>query len=106
MLVFGEVLPGDSQTLLTEVQETCGCLIPTIIRIEDDVEMVAAPRENNTPIPVWVDEFPMFAVGGQRASHHKPKAHFHSSTHHTNHHAMQLGSHPYPQLKHFLDQDH
>ena len=105
LLVFGEVLPGDSQALPTEVQETCGYLVPAIVRIKDDVEMIAALRENNTPIPVWVDEFPMFAVGGQCTSHHKPKAHFCSSTHHANCHAMQLGSCPYPQLEHFMDQD-
>ena len=105
LLVFGEVLPGDSQTLPTKVQETCGCPVPTIIRIKDDVKMVAAPRENNTPIPVQVDEFPMFVVGGQCASRRKPKAYFHSFTRHTNHHAMQLGSRPYPQLESFMDQD-
>ena len=105
LLVFGEVLPGDSQTLLTEVQETCGCPVPAIIRIKDDVEMVAVPRENNTPIPVWVDEFPMFTVGGQCASRCKPKAHFHSSTCCANCHATQLGSCPYLQLEHFMDQD-
>ena len=105
LLVFGEVLPGDSQTLLADVQETCGYLVPAIVRIEDNVKMVAAPRENNTPILVWVDEFPMFAVGGQHASHHKPKAYSHSSTHCANHHAMQLGSRPYPQLEYFMDQD-
>ena len=105
LLVFGEALPGDSQALPVDVQETCGCPVPSTVRIEDDVEMVAAPQENNTPIPVWVDELPMFTVGGQRASCRKPKAHFRSSTRRTNRHPMQLSSHPYPQLEYFMDQD-
>ena len=105
LLVFGEVRLGDSQMLPTEVQETCSCSIPAVVRIKDNVKMVAVPRENNTPIPVWVDEFPMFMVGGQHTSCHKPKADFHSSTHCANRHAMQLGSCPYPQLEHFMDQD-
>ena len=105
LLVFGEVLPGDSQAMPADVRETCGCPVPSTVRIEDDVEMVAAPQENNTPIPVWVDELPMFAVGGQRASRRKPKAHFRSSTRRANRHAMQLGSRPYPQLEYFMDQD-
>ena len=52
LLVFGEALPGDTQSLPVEVQETCGCPVPTVVRIEDDIKMVAVPRENNTPIPV------------------------------------------------------
>ena len=77
LLVFGEVLPGDTQSLPVEVQETCGCPVPTIIRIEDDVEMVATPRENNTPIPVQVDELPSFSVRTPCASRGKSKAYFH-----------------------------
>ena len=105
LLVFSEVLPGDSQTLPADVQETCGCPVPSLVRIEDDIKMVAAPQENNTPIPVRVDELPMFVVGGQHASCRKPKAHFRSSTRCTNRHPMQLGSRAYPQLEYFMDQD-
>ena len=68
LLVFGKVLPGDTQSLPVKVQETCGCPVPAFIRIEDDVEMVAAPRENNTPIPVWVNELPSSSVRTPRAS--------------------------------------
>ena len=28
-----------SQTLPSKVQETCGCLVPAVVRIKDDVEM-------------------------------------------------------------------
>ena len=106
LLVFGEVLPGDSQALPVDVQETCGCPVPDVVRIEDDVEMVTTPRENNTPIPVWVDELPSFSVCTQRALRGKSKAYFRSSTHRANRHAMQLGSHPYPSHpRYFMDQD-
>ena len=84
LLVFGEVLPGDTQSLPVEVQETCGCPVPTVIRIEDDVKMVAAPRENNTPIPVP----PRQTVRNPRASCGVTKAYFRSSTRRTNRHAM------------------
>ena len=102
LLVFGEVLPGDTQSLLVEVQEICGCPIPTVTRIEDDVEMVAAPRENNTPIPVPS----RYTVHNPRASRGNSKAYFRSSTRHTNRHAMQLGSRPYPSHpRYFMGQD-
>ena len=102
LLVFGEVLPGDTQSLPVEVQETCGCPVPAIIRIEDDIEMVAAPRENNTPIPVPS----RYTVCNPRASRGNSKAYFRLSTRHTNRHAMQLGSHPYPSHPgYFMDQD-
>ena len=96
LLVFGEALPGDSQALPVDIQETCGCPIPDVVRIEDDVEMVAMLRENNTPVPIRVDELPLFSVRTQRASGGKFKAYFRSSTRRANHHAMQLGSRPYP----------
>ena len=106
LLVFSEVLPGDTQSLPVEVQETCGCPVPAVIRIEDDVEMVAAPRENNTPIPVRVDELSSLPVRTQRASRGRFKAYFCSSTHRTNRHTMQLGSRPYPSHPgYFMDQD-
>ena len=106
LLVFGEVLPGDTQSLPVKVQETCGCPVPAIIRIEDDVEMVAAPRENNTPIPVRVDELSSLPVCTQRASRGRFKAYFRSSTHRTNCHTMQLGSRPYPSHPgYFMGQD-
>ena len=102
LLVFGEVLPGDTQSLPVEVLETCGCPVPTIIRIEDDIEMVAAPRENHTPIPVP----PRHTVRNPHASRGVTKAYFRSSTRRTNHHAMQLGSHPYPSHPgYFMGQD-
>ena len=90
LLVFGEVLPGDSQSLPTEVRETCGCPVPAVIRIEDDVEMVAASRENNTPIPVP----PRYSVCSQCGSRGVTKAYFCSSTRRRNRHAMQLGVRP------------
>ena len=102
LLVLGEVLPGDAQSLPVEVQETCGCPVPAIIRIEDDIEMVATPRENNTPIPVP----PRHTVRNPRASRGVTKAHFRSSTCHTNRHTMQLGSRPYPSHPgYFMGQD-
>ena len=106
LLVFGKVLPGDTQSLPVEVQETCGCPIPDAMRIEDDVEMVTAPRENNTPIPVQVDELPSSSVCTQPAFCGKSKAYFHSSTRCANRHTMQLGSHPYPSHPgYFMGQD-
>ena len=102
LLVFGEVLPGDTQSLPVEVQETCGCPVPAVIRIEDDVEMVAASRENNTPIPVPS----RYTVRNPCASRGKSKAYFRSSTRRTNRHAMQLGSRPYPSHPgYFMGQD-
>ena len=102
LLVFGEVLPGDTQSLPVEVQETCGCLVPAVIMIEDDVKMVAAPRENHTPIPVP----PRHTVRTPHASRGVTKAYFHSSTRRTNRHAMQLGSRPYPSHPgYFMGQD-
>ena len=102
LLVFGEVLPGDTQSLPVEVQETCGCPVPAIIRIEDDVEMVAVPRENHTPIPVPLRH----TVCNPHASRGISKAYFRSSTRRTNHHAMQLGSRPYlSHLGYFMGQD-
>ena len=106
LLVFGEVLPGDSQALPVDVQETCGCPVPDVVRIKDDVKMVTALRENNTPIPVRVDELPSFSVRTPRASRGKSKAYFHSSTCRANRHAMQLGSRPYPlHPGYFMGQD-
>ena len=49
LLVFGSPV---SQTLPSKVQETCGCPVPTVISIEDDVEMSVVPRENEEAIPV------------------------------------------------------
>ena len=106
LLVFGKVLPGDSQVLPIDIQETCGCPVPSTIRIGDDIEMVAAPQENSTPIPVWVDELPTSSVRVQRALRGKFKAYFCASTRCTNHHAMQLGSRPSPPHPgYFMGQD-
>ena len=49
LLVFGSPV---SQTLPSEVQETCGCPVPTVITIKDDVEMSMVLRENKEAIPV------------------------------------------------------
>ena len=69
LLVFGSPV---SQSLPTEVSETCGCPVPSVIRIEDDVEMVAVPRENEEPLPVCMEEPPRYNVGSQRASRGHP----------------------------------
>ena len=49
LLVFRSPI---SQTLPSEVQETCGCPIPAVITIEDDVEMSMVLRENEEAISV------------------------------------------------------
>ena len=92
LLVFGSPI---SQTLPSKVQETCGCPVPAIIAIKDNVEMSMVPRENEEAIPVQVERPPAYTVGLQRSSHGRPMAHYHSSTHHANCYAKQLGSHPY-----------
>ena len=92
LLVFGSPV---SQSLPMDVGETCGCPIPSVIRIEDDVEMVAIPQENEEPVPVRVAEPPRYGVGAQRASRGRLLAHFRSSTHHRNRHAKQTGFAPY-----------
>ena len=60
--VFGSPV---SQSLPSEVQETCGCPVPAIIMIKDDVEMSMVPRENEEAIPVQVERPPTYAVGLQ-----------------------------------------
>ena len=92
LLVFGSLV---SQTLPSKVQETCGCLIPTVVRIKDDMEMTVVPRENEEAIPIQVERPPAYAVGLQQSSRSRPLAHYRSSTHHINHYTKQLGSHPY-----------
>ena len=62
LLVFG---PPVSQSLPSEVQETCGCAIPVVISIEDDMEMTVVPRENEEVIPVQVERPPAYAMGLQ-----------------------------------------
>ena len=57
-----------SWTLPSEVQETCGCPVPTIITIEDDVEITVVLRENEEVIPIQVERPPTYAVGLQRSS--------------------------------------
>ena len=49
LLVFGSPAEGPAPILLPS---SCACPVPAVIHIEDDVEMTAVPRENNTPIPV------------------------------------------------------
>ena len=62
LLVFRSPI---SQTLPSEVQETCGCPVPAIITIKDDVEMSMVPRENKEAIPVQVERLPAYKVGLQ-----------------------------------------
>ena len=92
LLVFGSPV---SQTLPSEVQETCGCPVPAVVRIEDDMEMTVVPRENKEAIPIQVERPPAYTVDLQRSSRSRTLAHYRSSTCHTNRHAKQLGSHPY-----------
>ena len=79
----------------------CACTVPEVIRVMDDVEMTAVPSENEEAIPI----LPRYLVGSQCASQGHLVAHYHSSTHHTNCHAKQLGSHPYCSPPHFMGQD-
>ena len=92
LLVFRSPI---SQTLPSEFQETCGCPVPGVITIKDDVEISMVLRENKEAIPVQVERLPTYAVGLQRSSQGQLLAHYHSSTRHANHHAKQLGLHPY-----------
>ena len=85
-----------SQHLPEDVQMTCRCPVPDVIRIEDDVELVAVPQENERLIPICVEEPLRYNVGVQCASRGCPQAHFHSSTHCSNWHAKQTGYSPYP----------
>ena len=101
LLVFGSPV---SHTLPMDVSETCGCPIPLVIQIEDDVKMVAIPQENVEPLPVCIEP-PRYDVGTQRASRGRPLAHYRSSTRHRNCHAKQLGVHPYLHPGYFMDQD-
>ena len=57
-----------SQCLPKDVQTTCGCPVPDIIRIEDDVELIAVPQENERPIPICVEELLRYNMGVQCAS--------------------------------------
>ena len=101
LLVIGSLVAQSSD--VPEV--SCACPVPEVIRIVDDMEMVTVPQENEVLIPVHVEEPPRYNVGIQHASQGCPVAHYHSSTHHTNHHAKQLGSHPYYLPPHFMGQD-
>ena len=92
LLVFGSPI---SQTLPSKVQETCGCPVPSVITVGDDVEMTVVPRENKEAIPVQVERPPTYAVGLQQFSRGQPLAHYCSSIRHANCHSKQLGSHPY-----------
>ena len=101
LLVFGSLV---SHTLPTDVSETCGCPIPSVIRIEDDIKMVAIPQENAEPLPVCVEP-PRYDVGIQCASCGCPLAHYCSSTRHHNRHSEQLGACLYPHPGYLMDQD-
>ena len=92
-----------SQHLPEDVQTTCGCPALNIFRIEDGVELVAVPQENERPIPVHIEELPRYNVGVQCASCGHPQAHY--SSHHTNRHAKQIGFSPYPcPARYYLDE--
>ena len=52
LLVFGSLVP---HTLPSKVWETCGCPVPAVVTIQDDVEMTMVPRENEEAIPVQVE---------------------------------------------------
>ena len=93
LLVFRS--PPISQTLPSKVQETCGCPVPAVITIEDNVEISVVPRENEEAIPVQVERPPAYTVGLQRSSRGRPMAHYRSFTHCANRHSKQLGSHLY-----------
>ena len=92
LLVFRSPI---SQTLPSEVQETCGCAVPAVIMIKDNMEMSIVLRENKEAIPVQVERPPAYTVGLQQSSRGRPMAHYCSSTHCANRHSKQLGSHPY-----------
>ena len=62
LLVFGSPI---SQSLPSEVQETCGCSVPAAIMIEDNVVMSMVLRENKEAIPVQVERLPAYTVGLQ-----------------------------------------
>ena len=100
LLVFRSPI---SQNLPSKVQETCGCLVPAVIMIKDDVEMTVVPRENEEVIPVQVERPPAYAVGLQQSSHGRPLAHYHPSTHcascHTKQFRLHLYRHPSPDVK-------
>ena len=65
LLVFGSPI---SQSLPSKVQETCGCPVPAVITIKDNVEMTVVPRENKEAIPVLVERPPAYTVGLQQSS--------------------------------------
>ena len=101
LLVFGSPV---SQTLPVDVREACGCPIPLVIQIEDDVEMVAVPQENAELLPVCVEPL-RYDMGIQHASRGRPLAYSHLSAHHRNCHAKQLGVCPYSHPGYFMGQD-
>ena len=70
---------------LDDILTTCGCLVPDIMRIEDNVELVTVPQENKRLVPIHVEEPLRYNVGVQHASHGCPQAHYPSC--HVNCHA-------------------
>ena len=102
LFVFGSPAETPAPILLSS---TCACPVPAIVHLEDDVEMTAIPRENNTPIPVQVERPPRYAVGVQHASRGRPLAHYKSSTRRLNRHAKQLGVPCIPSPETFMGQD-
>ena len=102
LLVFGEPAAEEAPILL--LTSTCICPVPDVIRIEDDVEMTIAPRENPEPIPIRVEGPPRYAVGVQHAVRRQLVAHYSPMTRHINRHAKQLGTRN-PQLGSFMGQD-
>ena len=102
LFVFGSPAETPAPILLPL---SCACPVPAVIHLEDDVEMTAVPRENNTLIPVQVERPPRYTVGIQRASRGRPLAHYKSSTRRLNRHAKQLGVCHIPSPETFMGQD-
>ena len=99
--IFGS--PVISQASPESQEAMCSYPVPSLIRIEDDMEMVAAPRENIEPIPVRVEEPPRYNVGVQCASRGRRNPVAHYSSHRRNDHHKQLGYRSTP-TGYFLDE--
>ena len=80
-----------------------GVPVPDVIRVKDDVELVAIPQENKRPILICVKELLRYNMSVQCASHGCPQAYYSSSC--VNHHAKQTGYSPYPcAASYYLDE--
>ena len=83
-----------SQHLPEDVQTTCGCPVPNVFRIEDNVKLVTVPQENERLIPICVEELLRYNMGVQHAFCGCPQAHYSSCC--VNCHTKQTGYSPYP----------